>query len=501
MQKRYRGTKEDEVKREGRREVGAPHSTEETGELFPAGPGGGKGEPEQGTVGRKREDMPRSDIACTQLRRVAELARRMPGTALTSLNHHMDVELLREAFRRTRRDGASGVDGQTWDGYREHLEGNLRGLLDRAKSGTYRAPPVRRVRIPKGDGQETRPIGIPTIEDKVLQRAVAMLLEAVYEGEFCDFSYGFRPHRSAHDALEAVWKNTMRMRGCWLVEVDIRRFFDTLGHSQLLEILRQRVRDGVLLRLIGKWLNAGVLEGVGLSYPEAGTPQGGVISPILANVYLHHVLDEWWTKDVLPCMHGRAFLVRYADDFVMGFEDERDAQRVMEVLPKRFGRFGLGLNEKKTRKVDFRQPNEQTGRLADGTRPGTFDFLGFTHYWGRSRKGRPTVQQKTAASRIRRALKRVGEWLRTHFHAPVRWQHERLSVALRGHDSYFGITGNARALHVFHVRVTELWRRWLGRRSDRGYMSWERMHLVLARYPLPRARVVHSVYGVSKALL
>ena len=497
---RYRGTKENEVKREGRREVGTPHSTEESGELFPAGPGGGKGESEQGAVGGKRRDIPRSVDTYTKLRRVAELARKMPGKALTSLSHHMDVEFLREAYRRTRRDGATGADGQTWDEYGEHLEENLRGLLDRAKSGTYRAPPVRRVRIPKGDGKETRPIGIPTIEDKVLQRGVAMLLEAVYEEDFKDFSYGFRPHRSAHGALEAVWKNVMDMGGCWLVEVDLRRFFDTLGHGQLLEIMSQRVRDGVLLRLIGKWLNAGVLEGEELSYPEAGTPQGGVISPLLANVYLHHVLDEWWAKDVQPRLRGRAFLVRYADDFVMGFEDEQDAKRVAEALPERFGQFGLGLNAEKTRRVDFRRPHERTGRHADGTRPGTFDFLGFTHYWGRSRKGHPTVKQKTAASRFRRTLKRAGEWLRTHFHAPVRWQHERLSVALRGHDSYFGVTGNVRALQSLRHRLTGLWRRWLARRSTRG-VPWEQMNLLLARFPLPPARVVHSCYGVSKALL
>lgn len=489
----------NEVKREGRREVGTPHSTDETGELLPAGPGGGKGESEQGTVGRKREGIPRSSDTYTKLRRVAGLAREMPGKALTSLSHHMDVEFLREAFRRTRRDGAPGVDDQTWEGYREHLEENLRGLLDRAKSGTYRAPPVRRVRIPKGDGKETRPIGIPTIEDKVLQRGVAMLLEAVYEEEFKAFSYGFRPHRSAHDALDAVWKNVTAMRGCWLVEVDLRRFFDTLGHSQLLEILGQRVRDGVVLRLTGKWLNAGILEGEELSYPEAGTPQGGVISPLLANVYLHHVLDEWWTRDVLPLMRGRAFLVRYADDLVMGFEDERDAQRVMEVLPKRLGRFGLGLNKEKTRKVDFRRPGKESGRLADGTKPGTFDFLGFTHYWGRSRKGNTTVKRRTASSRFRRALKRAGEWLRRHRHEPVRTQHEALSKALRGHDSYFGITGNARSLQRLRTRIAGLWLRWLDSRS-RVPMTWARWNLLLALYPLPRARVVHSVYGVSQAL-
>jgi len=420
----------------------------------------------------------------------------MRGKALTSLSHHIDVEFLREAFRRTRKDGASGVDGRTWDEYREQLEENLGGLLDRSKSGTYRAPPVRRVRIPKGDGKETRPIGIPTVEDKVLQRAVTMLMEAVYEEEFCEFSYGFRPHRSAHDALDAVWKNVTAMGGCWLVEVDIQRFFDTLGHGQVLDIVGRRVRDGVLLQLIGKWLNAGVLEGETLSYPEAGTPQGGVISPLLANVYLHHVLDEWWTRDVQPCMHGRAFLVRYADDFVMGFEDERDAERVMEVLPKRFARFGLGVNEKKTRRVDFRRPGAKGGPR-DGNEPCTFDFLGFTHYWGRSRKGRSVVKRKTAASRFRRMLKRAGEWLRRHRHAPVRWQHEKLSVALRGHDSYFGITGNAGALQLLRHRIAELWRRCLESRS-RLRMTWARWNQLLADYPLPRARVVHSVYGVSK---
>lgn len=488
----------NEARREGRREVGTPHSTKETGELFPTGPVGGKEESEQGIVGETRGDMSRSGTTYMRLRRVAELAQELRGKVLTSLNQHLDVEFLREAFRCTRKDGAVGVDGQTWDGYRENLEENLQGLMDRAKSGTYRAPPVRRVRIPKGDGKETRPIGIPTLEDRVLQRAVSMLLGAVYEEEFKDFSYGFRPRRSAHDALAVVWKNITVMGGCWLVEVDIRRFFDTLDHGRLREILSRRVRDGVLLRLIGKWLNAGVLEREELSYPEAGTPQGGVISPLLANVYLHHVLDEWWTRDVLPCVHGRAFLVRYADDFVMGFEDERDAKRMMETLSKRFGEFGLALNEKKTRRVDFHRPGEN-GRLADGTWPGTFDFLGFTHYWGRSMKGRPTVKRKTAASRFRRTLKRTGEWLRRHLHDPVKWQHEKLSVALRGHDSYFGITGNVGALQNLRVRIAALWHRWLDRRS-REPMGWEKWNQLIAHYPLPKARIMHSVYGVSQSL-
>jgi RNA-directed DNA polymerase len=257
---------------------------------------------------------PRPDDVSTRLQRVAKLAKEAPSMAFTSLSHHIDVEFLKEAYRRTRKDGATGVDGQTAVEYEANLEDNLQSLLDRAKSGTYRAPPVRRVRIPKGEGQETRPIGIPTFEDKVLQRAVAMLLEAVYEQDFKDCSYGFRPGRSAHQALEVLRQGTMRKGGGWVIEVDIRRYFDTLDHSHVREILSQRVRDGVVMRLIGKWLNAGILEDGELTYPEAGTPQGGVISPLLANVYLHHVLDQWWVRDVLPQMYGRAFLVRYADD-------------------------------------------------------------------------------------------------------------------------------------------------------------------------------------------
>jgi group II intron reverse transcriptase/maturase len=255
-----------------------------------------------------------STTVSTRLERIAKLAREIRDRPLTTLAHHIDVEWLREAYRRTRKDGARGVDGQSAEEYAKHLEENLRSLLDRMKSGTYRAPPVRRVHIPKGDGSETRPIGIPTFEDKVLQRAVAMVLEAVYEQSFYDCSYGFRPGRSAHDACEAQWTAVMQMGGGWILEVDIRKFFDTLDHEHLRTILSQRVRDGVILRLIGKWLNAGVMEHLVLSHPEAGTPQGGVISPLLANIFLHEVLDVWFANDVRPRLSGRAELVRYADD-------------------------------------------------------------------------------------------------------------------------------------------------------------------------------------------
>jgi RNA-directed DNA polymerase len=281
------------------------------------------------------------DPVSTKQQRIAELARQSPHMGFTSLNHHLDRRWLVEAYNRTRKDGAPGVDGQTGEDYGVHLRENVVALLDRAKSGAYRAPPVRRVRIPKGTGNETRPLGIPTLEDKVLQRAVVMALEPIYEQDFLNCSYGFRPGRSAHQALQALWQQAMDLGGCWLVEVDIRKFFDTLDHAQLRQLLRLRVRDGVLLRLIDKWLQAGVLEDGGLTYPEAGTPQGGVISPLLANVYLHYVLDVWFEEVVKPCLKGRAFLVRYADDFVMGFACEGDARRVLDVLPKRFGKYGL----------------------------------------------------------------------------------------------------------------------------------------------------------------
>jgi group II intron reverse transcriptase/maturase len=259
-------------------------------------------------------DASESDPVSTKQQRIAELAKQSPEMGFTSLNHHLDLTWMVQAYNRTRKDGATGVDGQTGDDYGLDLLANLESLLDRAKSGAYRAPPLRRAYIPKGTGSETRPLGIPTLEDKVLQRAVVMALEPIYEQDFWDCSYGYRPGRSAHTALQALWDQAMAMGGCWLVEVDIRKFFDTLDHAHLRTLLRQRVRDGVVLRLIDKWLNAGVLEDGDLSYPEAGTPQGGVISPLLANIYLHYVLDEWFEEVVKPCLKGRAFLVRYADD-------------------------------------------------------------------------------------------------------------------------------------------------------------------------------------------
>jgi len=435
------------------------------------------------------------DPVSTKQQRIAQLAKLDPQMGFFALAHHIDLHWLHQAYLGVRPDGAPGVDGQTAQGYAAHLGDNLRSLLERAKSGAYWAPPVRRAHIPKGTAGETRPIGIPTFEDKILQRAVVMVLEAVYEQDFLDCSYGFRPGRSAHQALDALWQQTMKMGGGWIVEVDIRRFFDTLDHAQLRELLRRRLRDGVLLRLIDKWLKAGALEEGVLTFPAAGSPQGGVISPLLANVYLHYVLDVWFAEEVQPRLRGRAFLIRYADDFVMGFACAEDARRVLEVLPKRFGKYGLTLHPDKTRLVAFRPPaSSAKDDPGEGSSPGTFDLLGFTHYWGRSRRGQWVVKRRTATSRLRRALKKIADWCRRNRHRPVGEQQQALGQKLRGHFGYYGITGNGGALRRFRDGVVRLWRKWLSRRSRGDPFSWERFNLLLGRYPLPAAVVVHSVY-------
>ena len=354
----------------------------------------------------------------TKLQRIAELAKKAPKMVLTTLAHHIDVELLAEAYRRTRKDGAAGADGLSAADWAAELEGNLQSLHDRFKTGTYRAPPVRRVHIPKGDGSRTRPIGIPTFEDKVLQRAVTMVLEAVYEQEFLDCSYGFRPGRSAHQALQRLWEATTEMKGGVVLEADIQGFFDNLVPAHLRSFLDQRVRDGVIRRAIDKWLKAGVLEEGQIIHPDTGTPQGGVISPLLANIYLHEVLDKWFEAEVRPRLHGRAELIRYADDFVIVFSSENDARRVLDVLAKRFAKYGLTLHPDKTRLVPFDRP--RGGAANAGARSGTFDLLGFTHYWGRSFRGWWIVKRQTARDRLSRALKRVSAFACiTIFHAEI----------------------------------------------------------------------------------
>jgi RNA-directed DNA polymerase len=429
----------------------------------------------------------------TGLQRVAELSRKAPGMVWSTLSHHITLDLLKEAYRLTRKDGAVGIDGQTAKEYEEKLEGNLRSLLERLKSGTYQAPPVKRVYIPKGDGTRPRPIGIPTLEVKVLQRAVVMVLEAVYEQDFLDCSYGFRPGRSAHQALKAVWDELMRESGGFVLELDIQKYFDTIDHELLRSILDKRVRDGVLRRVINKWLKAGVMEEGQIHHPEGGTPQGGVISPLLANLFLHEVLDKWFEGEVKPRLSGRAVLVRFADDALMVFSSEEDARRVLAVLPKRFGKYRLSLHPEKTRLIDFRRPGQSKSdqRATEERGPGVFDLLGFTHYWGRTRRGGWAVKRKTAKDRFGRALKRVAEWCRVNRHLPVRAQHQGLTLKLRGHFQYYGIIGNSHALKRFLFEVTRVWHKWLNRRSQRGNMPWDRFNRLLDRYSLPYPRSFH----------
>lgn len=441
---------------------------------------------------------PNPKTVSTKLRRIAELAREDRGRALTTLSHHIDFEWLLEAHKRTRKDGAPGVDGKTADDFAADLEGNLLSLLDRLKAGTYRAPPVRRVHIPKGDGSKTRPIGIPTFEDKVLQRAVAMVVEAVYEQDFMDCSYGFRPGRSQHDALDALRAGLMAMKGGWVLEVDIKAYFDSIDHGRLRTILDQRIRDGVLRRAIDKWLKAGVMEDDEVSRKEEGTPQGGVISPLLANVYLHHVLDAWFESEVKPRLSGQSFLIRYADDFVIACVQERDALQLKdEILPKRFGEYGLQLHPEKTKVVRFKRPklmSDGKGKDYDGHTPGQFDLLGFTHYWARSRQGNWVITLMTAATRFRRALKAISTWCRENRHLPIREQHEVLCEKIVGHMEYYGVTRNLRAISNYVYWARRIWRRWLARRSQHSRMPWDRYEQLLASYPLPTAELKRSVF-------
>ena len=430
-------------------------------------------------------DALKSGNVYTKQQRIAELAKLMVDASFTSLAYLIDLEWLREAYRCTRKDGAAGVDEVTAEEYGKDLEGNLQSLLDRFKSGRYHAPPVKRVYIPKGDGA-VRPIGIPALEDKILQRAVVMVLTPLYEQDFLDCSYGFRPGRSAHQALEALWHGIMRRGGCWVLEVDIRSYFDTVKHEHLREFLKKRVRDGVILRTIGKWLKAGVMEDGAIHYPREGTPQGGVISPLISNIYLHEVLDVWFEQEVLPRLDGEAVLIRFADDYVIFFTYERDARRVQAVLPKRFGEYGLALHEEKTRLVDFRRPSGKGGKSA------TFDFLGFTHYWGMSRKGNRVVQRKTAKKKLKQAVRRVYQWCKGNRHRPVREQWESLCRKMLGHYGFYGITWNSRSLNRFSEQVKRAWRKWLNRRSRDKDMPWDRFRRLLWRYPLPRPRVVHK---------
>ncbi|MCJ8510346.1 group II intron reverse transcriptase/maturase [Rhizobium lemnae] len=407
----------------------------------------------------------------------------------TSLHHLIDLDWMFEAWALTRKDGAAGIDGRTAADYEKDLGANLESLRTRMMSGSYRAPPVRRHYIPKADGS-LRPLCIPTFEDKVAQRAIVMLLEPIYEEDFLDCSFGFRPERSAHDAIRTLRDGIMDTGQRWVIDADISKYFDTIDHGHLRSFLDLRIRDGVIRRMIDKWLNAGVLDQGTLSRSVAGTPQGGVISPLLANIFLHHVLDRWFVEVAKPRLKRRCQMVRYADDFVMSFEDHLDGRRMLAVLGKRFERYGLRLHPDKTRYVDFRF------RRPHGRHPATsatsFNFLGFTHVWGKSRKGKPVVRQVTAKDRFARALRAAREWCIRHLHLSLTVQHRHLARMMQGHYAYYGITGNGRRLKWYHHQVERIWKGGLSRRGRSGKPNWDRMAQVLDRFPLPPTRIIHQ---------
>ena len=415
----------------------------------------------------------------------------------TSLHHLIDGEWMREAYRRTRKDGASGIDGVTAADYEKELEANLDDLLSRIKSGRYVAPPVRRHYIPKADGTK-RPLGIPTFEDKVAQRAILMLLEPIYETDFLPCSYGFRPGRSAHDALDALRTGIIEQRQRWVIDADVQAYFDSISHTHLRSFLDLRIKDGVVRRMIDKWLKAGVLEEGTVHRPVAGAPQGGVLSPCLSNIFLHHVLDQWFEDVAKPRLRGNCQLVRFADDFVVALEDRHSGKRLLDALGKRLGRYGLTLHAAKTRYVDFRR-RRPYGRhwMASAT---TFDFLGFTHVWGRSLRGKDVVRQITAKGRFARALKSVQDWCKSNRHLPIEAQHDYLVRAIRGHCAYYGRTGNGKRLEWFRYQIARTWRKWLARRSRLRRMHWDRMNELLRQYPLPSVSFPRSwQHSLSKS--
>jgi RNA-directed DNA polymerase len=422
-----------------------------------------------------------------ELLKVAERASREPDGKFHSLAHLIDVSALERAYRRQRAGAAVGVDGMTKEQYGQGLGRRLEDLYERLKANRYRHQPIRRVHIPKENGK-TRPLGIAAFEDKIVQDAVREVLEAVFEQDFLTCSHGFRPKRSAHGAIRALNRAAHGSEIGWIIEADIQTFFDSLDRKVLLEMISNRVVDGSLLRLIGKCLHVGVLDGEEFLMPERGTTQGSVLSPILGNIYLHQVLDVWFDREVKPRLRGKALLVRYADDFVIGFEYKEDAERTMDVLGKRLGRYGLALHPDKTRLLDFRRPkSDQTS----GKGPSTFDFLGFTLYWRRTRSGRWEMWCKTRSARLRRSIQTVYDWCRRHRHESVKEQHAALVKRISGHFNYFGVNGNGPNLSRFVHEVRRVWLKWLRKRSQKTRLTWERFEQILKvfRFPLPTVRV------------
>jgi RNA-directed DNA polymerase len=432
---------------------------------------------------QSRGDVPN---ARDRIRQAAEMDK---GRRFTALLHHVyDLDNMREAYLGLKRDAASGVDGETWRTYGEHLEENLAGLSDRLRRGAYRAKPVRRVFIPKPDGRQ-RPLGVTALEDKVVQRALVMVLNCIYEADFLGFSYGFRPGRKPHDALDALSVGISRRKVSWVLDADIRGFFDAIDHACLVKLIEHRIADRRVVRLIQKWLNAGVLADGEWTRSDLGTPQGGVISPLLANIYLHYAFDLW-VRDWRRQAKGDVIVVRYADDFIVGFQYEWEARRFWDELRERLAAYGLELHPEKTRLLEFGRFAAPNRKRNGRGKPETFNFLGFTHACGTTRKGRFVVLRLTMRTRLRAKLREIHTTLRRRWHDPVPEIGEWLASIIRGHVYYYGVPLNSNRVQAFHHQVICLWKRALSRRSQKGHVTWERMRRIARRW-LPPARIVH----------
>lgn len=465
----------------------------------PAEPSGNRTTPAEVVEGRRRakgnadlQTTPRtqSRVGVPNARdRIRQAAKADKGRRFTALLHHVyNIETLREAYYGLKRDAAPGVDGETWQGYGEQLEAKLNDLSKRLRQGAYRAKPVRRVYIPKPDGRQ-RPLGVTTLEDKVVQRALVLVLNSIYESDFLGFSYGFRPGRNQHDALDALYVAIKRRRVNWVLDADIRGYFDAIPHEWLVKLVEHRIADRRVVRLIQKWLNAGVLEDGEWTRSEAGTPQGGGISPLLANIYLHYVFDLW-VRDWRRRAKGDVIVVRYADDIIVGFQHEWEARQFWAELRERLAEYGLELHPEKTRLIEFgRHAAEDRKRNGRG-KPETFNFLGFTHACGRTRKGRFALVRLTMRKRLAAKLREVKEAFRWRWHDPVPEVGKWLASIIRGHMQYYAVPLNFDAIAAFHNGVVWLWRRGLCRRSHKAHVTWTRM-LRIARRFLPRPCIVH----------
>lgn len=421
---------------------------------------------------------------------IAERARKFKGEALHSLYSFIDAPFLQESYEKLNKKSAGGIDGKTWQQYGLEFAERRESLLEEFKSGRYRAPAIRRVYIPK-DKQGWRPLGIPTIEDKILQASVRRVIEPVYEEDFRDFSYGFRPGRSQHQAIDYMSGQVSFQGMHYIIDADIKDYFGSINHGILRELFDKRVKDGVIRKMIDKWLKAGVMEGGKISYPEEGTPQGGIISPILSNIYLHYVLDEWFSEEIQPLLKGKSFIVRWADDFIMGFTEESDAERVMKVLPKRFAKYALTLHPEKTRLIDL---NSQRGESCR-----SFNFLGFTHYLGKSRKGLKVLKRKTSSKRLTRAVVNISKFIKSNRQLKLKDLIAAINIKLRGHYSYYGITFNYHSLSCFRVLVIRSLYKWLNRRGGKRKWNWSKFTTLVDHwYPLVKPLIYHSYESTKR---